>query len=427
MSISRNIDLKDVMEYVYENNYALFLKLIEIRREMFKEYLKQSLEYLNNLALNMPISQNYIIIGDVHGSIIQLFAPLVKYQLIKNVGYDFNNNKFTFDYIYGENNTKIIYVGDIISRSCHAYGFPLLEALIEIENHFNIINKSKSAQFSYLNATFQDSGNVIYLNGNHELGFMLYTDNSYGLYEYEFDEYVSIYENGLNRKNEILNEKRKIIYQHLINSDHPFMYSFNANNSKIIISHTIQYVNDIPITILNNIKSLNSTDEVVKYLNNLVKDVFSVSNKNYRLKEELIIALFCKRPSGNFGLSEYLDKFIGSEYDKLDEMNDNQTIYNSRILDEFIIKENDFQSKIHIIGHTPTYSILKENDEQYIKYIDNNLLNLRLYFNDCNSSNDYKNDNSMMMIINDECINSFQIKSEFHLEKYIDEMLNAKW
>jgi hypothetical protein len=278
----------------------------------------------------------------------------------------------------------------------------MMEALIEIEKHFNYKN-------------------VIYLNGNHELGFMLYTDNSYGLYNYEFDEYVSIYKNGLNRKDEILFEKRKIIYRHLVESPYPFIYLFKLNNQNIIVSHTIQYKNDIPAGVLNNLCKMNLVENI-KYLNDLVKHV--IINGNEEAKQEMFISLFCKRPCGDFGLSEYLDNIIGSknDYTKISDYGlDNQTIHNSDIIDEILFKNDKQYKNIHIIGHTPTYTF---NEKHIVKYIDNDKINMRLYFIDCNTSNDYKNDNSTMLIISNNKINSLQIISEFYLDNYINEIRN---
>lgn len=413
-----DFNLNDEISKIYKNNYPLFLEINEIKKQMFKNYLLECLEYINNVKIeqNILLKFNYIAVGDVHGSLIQLFAPLVKYQLIKNVNYDFKSRKFTFEYIQSIlNYTKIIYVGDIICRGCHGYGFPMMEALIEIEKHFRYLNE-----------------NVIYLNGNHEIGFMLCDNNTYGLYDHEFDEYVLIYENGLDRKNEILNEKRKIIYQHIIESPYPFAYAFTLKNIDIFVSHTLQYIDDIPDIILNNLLKIKSLNEKILYLNELIKCTFI--SGSFRLKEKIFMSFFCKRPSGDSSLYEYLDNIMGTDDDCIEITkfgNENQTLYNSKILDEILFNLNDskYNQHIHIIGHTPTCPSNEENP--IIKYIDNDKLNMKLYCIDCNSANNYKYDNTTLLILNEELefikninIHSIQIKSEFYLEEYINKIKN---
>ena len=331
-SFSTNLYSLNTLHEIYICNKPLFYEIVKVEQDMFKDYLYQSLNAINLITSDINSDVRYIIIGDVHGSLIQLFSPLVKYGFINNINYDFKNNKFTFNYLnYINNNTKIIYVGDVISRSCHAYGFPMMEALIEIEQHFNFEN-------------------VIYLNGNHEIGFMLYTGNSYGLYDYEFDEYVMIYENGLVNKDKILNEKRKIIYNHIKNSKYPLMYNFSFNTNlvkynfnfnvdndnvnknviplfnkyenykDIIVSHTIIYEKDISKDIKNNLHPDSNISSQVEYLNKFVKNILIDGTDDK--KQDLFINMYCKRPSGDYGLQEFLNSGISK----------GQTINNSKLL-----------------------------------------------------------------------------------------------
>jgi len=122
---------------------------------------------MNNLS-DPETNRKIYIVGDIHGSVIQLFTPLIKARIIRNLRYSFDEDQFEFDFYKNvDKNTRIIYTGDIIYRGIHAHLMAMIEALILVIQRFN---------YKIVNWVF----------GNHDMEFVKYG----GVPRYTLSEYA---------------------------------------------------------------------------------------------------------------------------------------------------------------------------------------------------------------------------------------------
>lgn len=84
-----------------------------------------------------------IIVGDVHGSFLQLLTPLILGQFIRNVKIekDKTNNKYNISYIiikpeYRFSTAKVIYLGDIPARNYSCLDFDFYRVLFDVKSHY---------------------------------------------------------------------------------------------------------------------------------------------------------------------------------------------------------------------------------------------------------------------------------------------------
>ena len=360
MGISVNIDeLTNNMPQIYSED--VFNKMIDI-----------VIPKINSLKQDLENEVKYIV-GDVHGSVVQLFSPLVKAGIIKNLRYSHDEDKFEFDFCNSSNiskNTQIIYTGDIIYRGIHSHLMAMIEALIIIIQRFN---------YKIVNWVF----------GNHDMEFIKYGGiPRYTLNEYKnacprFDEIHLLFTEFALRnpykfgyildlkcdksklhddkskshddKSKLHNDKSKLHDDKSKSHDekskshdeksksHNDKSKLNheelksklskLKSTKILISHTIQSSNDIIrfTTIYNQIfKSslnshnlMNSVDLMNDCFNNIVKLMINDNEKYFNPKSEyskLLNYTLWRRPGLNIDYVEY-----GCQY--------------------------------HVIGHTPTDNV----------------------------------------------------------------------
>ena len=113
-------------------NFNLGYKIYD--ENNFKKIISKSLDFLNSLEPSIK-NNSIITIGDVHGSIPQLFMPLIVSGFITDISYDYILDKFNFtiNYQYINNhNITIVYLGDIMYRGIHSHVMAMIEALINI-------------------------------------------------------------------------------------------------------------------------------------------------------------------------------------------------------------------------------------------------------------------------------------------------------
>ena len=349
MGISVNIDeLTNNMPQIYSE-------------DVFNKMIDTIIPKINNLKQDLENEVKYIV-GDVHGSVVQLFSPLVKAGIIKNLRYSHDEDKFEFDFCNSSNisrNTRIIYTGDIIYRGIHAHLMAMIESLIIIIQRFN---------YKIVNWVF----------GNHDMEFVKYSGiPRYTLNEYKnacprFDEIHLLFtefalrnpykfgyildlkydKSKLNNENE--NHKMKLNHEKLKsklskshdesklnneNENHESKSKLNNENenrktklnheelksrlsklksTKILISHTIQSSNDIIrfTSIYNQIfKSsinshnlMNSVDLINECFNNIVKLMINDNEKYFNPKSEyskLLNFTLWRRPGLNIDYVDY--------------------------------------------------------------------------------------------------------------------------
>ena len=85
-----------------------------------------------------------IIVGDVHGSFLQLLTPLILGQFIRNVKIekDETNNKYNISYViikpeYRFSTAKVIYLGDIPARNYSCLDFDFYRVLFNVKSQHN--------------------------------------------------------------------------------------------------------------------------------------------------------------------------------------------------------------------------------------------------------------------------------------------------
>lgn len=98
--------------------------------ELFKVYVNKCINILKTIRPEHDNTASYIV-GDIHGSIIQLFAPLITANIIKNLSYNFDLDKFEFE-INEHSSSEVVYTGDLIYRGCHAHVMAMIEALLTV-------------------------------------------------------------------------------------------------------------------------------------------------------------------------------------------------------------------------------------------------------------------------------------------------------
>lgn len=221
----------------YKNKYYQpIIDKMNILDNKHNEYIKYVCDYITNTESEIDREYKYIIVGDVHGSILQLFMPLKQAQIIDSIEY--NNTTKTFKYSINKqlqnNITKVIYCGDFVARAKHSLTVEMLITFLDIYNEVNLINPDL----------------IIWTYGNHDIGFIKY-------YAFNFDsctpqiynsEFSSI---DLNPKKDELIEKLR---NNVVNNKYPCMY-YNSE-LQIQVSHTFIPLNTFELSIDNDIVNI---------------------------------------------------------------------------------------------------------------------------------------------------------------------------
>lgn len=319
-------------------NFNLGYKIYD--ENNFKKIISKSLDFLNSLE---PFIKNnsVIVIGDVHGSIPQLFMPLIVSGFITDISYDYILDKFNFtiNYQYINNhNITIVYLGDIMYRGIHSHVMAMIEALI------NICETTDKVKWCF---------------GNHDIHFLR------GLYlpKYILNEYI----NSSPRYFQIINRMTKFALNN--KSIHNYILSDDICN--IIFSHTIQ--------------SIEGLSKAVDIYNSLIKDDI--------IKDTKMILENINGDVLNQMARKVLKVYIKTELDKT--MIDRLHVFFEKLY--WLRPSSDncetpyiyLNESTHFIGHTPVEKIGNEKFK-----------NKDLVMCDLNTYNNEVFDNPNMFIIN---------------------------
>ena len=319
-------------------NFNLGYKIYD--ENNFKKIISKSLDFLNSLE---PFIKNnsVIVIGDVHGSIPQLFMPLIVSGFITDISYDYILDKFNFtiNYQYINNhNITIVYLGDIMYRGIHSHVMAMIEALI------NICETTDKVKWCF---------------GNHDIHFLR------GLYlpKYILNEYI----NSSPRYFQIINRMTKFALNN--KSIHNYILSDDICN--IIFSHTIQ--------------SIEGLSKAVDIYNSLIKDEI--------IKDTKMILENINGDVLNQMAKKVLKVYIKTELDKtvIDRLHAFfEKLYWLRpSSDSYETPYIYLNESTHFIGHTPVEKI---GNEKY--------KNKDLVMCDLNTYNNEVFDNPNIFIIN---------------------------
>ena len=219
-----------------------------LKTEIFK--LKQNQYKSFNLKMRCikPDKPKLHVVGDVHGSLLTLFAPLVASRAILPFpdGRYFRFNKLddVFEIDFNKKCKSIVaYSGDIVERAHHRHSMAMLNFVIDL--------------------AMQHPKNIKFTFGNHD--FDLFFGN--GLNEYEIVEEMMSISDGpkpfaLNTALE--GSLRRKMKKYINNSDiMPFICLIPEYNT--IVSHTLQYN---PLWWQNKNDSKKLTGKDMDYINN---------------------------------------------------------------------------------------------------------------------------------------------------------------
>ena len=319
-------------------NFNLGYKIYD--ENNFKKIISKSLDFLNSLEPSIK-NNSIITIGDVHGSIPQLFMPLIVSGFITDISYDYILDKFNFtiNYQYINNhNITIVYLGDIMYRGIHSHVMAMIEALI------NICETTDKVKWCF---------------GNHDIHFLR------GLYlpKYILNEYI----NSSPRYFQIINRMTKFALNN--KSIHNYILSDDICN--IIFSHTIQ--------------SIEGLSKAVDIYNSLIKDEI--------IKDTKMILENINGDVLNQMAKKVLKVYIKTELDKtvIDRLHAFfEKLYWLRpSLDSYETPYIYLNESTHFIGHTPVEKIGNEKFK-----------NKDLVMCDLNTYNNEVFDNPNMFIIN---------------------------
>ena len=319
-------------------NFNLGYKIYD--ENNFKKIISKSLDFLNSLE---PFIKNnsVIAIGDIHGSIPQLFMPLIVSGFITDISYDYILDRFNFtiNYQYINNhNITIVYLGDIMYRGIHSHVMAMIEALI------NICETTDKVKWCF---------------GNHDIHFLR------GLYlpKYVLNEYI----NSSPRYFQIINRMSKFALNN--KSIHNYILSDDICN--IIFSHTIQ--------------SIEGLSKAVDIYNSLIKDDI--------IKDTKMILENINGDVLNQMARKVLKVYVKTELDKT--MIDKLHAFFEKLYwlrpspDSYETPYIYLNESTHFIGHTPVEKIGNEKFK-----------NKDLVMCDLNTYNNEVFDNPNMFIIN---------------------------
>ena len=215
----------------------------EILNKNYRQYNDKHINFINNVCkyinetgIEINDSSNSLIVGDVHGSILQLFMPLKQAKILNTISFNPENKTFTYYLTNLAESNQVIYCGDFFGRAKHPLTVELISTFIDIYNEVNKLNEDK----------------IVWVFGNHDVGFIkTYCYNlptlTSGIFKIEVKDIVE----SANFKNLI--EKLKNLVD---NNKYPCIYV--NHNSKIIVSHTLipyeEIENDDDETLYNSIE-----------------------------------------------------------------------------------------------------------------------------------------------------------------------------
>ena len=195
----------------------------EIHKQMMQTFDQQHNHFLHyicsyiNSQNPLPGSET-LIVGDVHGSLLQLFMPLKKAGLIRGIEYYHNSTKpcrFSCEPSLTDSTSSVIYCGDMFGRAKHSLTVDMIITFIDT---INLINKRRP-------------NSVIWVYGNHDTSFIRgILLNGTRISDVEASEYDEI----INSPN--LKFLKTKMLEMLKSNEYPCIYY--SENSNIQVSHT---------------------------------------------------------------------------------------------------------------------------------------------------------------------------------------------
>ena len=200
-------------------NECNFMNDIKFQEDnLFNLMLEKINEELNCISPDQ--NKNLYVMGDVHGSVLSVLAPLVQANLLQHIEnstdyiqFDYTSNRFIYNPILNQScNNIVVYTGDIVERAYHRHSLALFIMVLQLA---------------------KNNDNIKYLIGNHDLITIL--DWNIGLQTFEIIE-----ERSYDKENE--NIKKDVILEFInyVKQTDELFYYYNQEY-KVLASHTIQY------------------------------------------------------------------------------------------------------------------------------------------------------------------------------------------
>ena len=219
------------------------IEKMKILDEKHNKYIKYLCEYISSEEVEYSKSKfeesrsraskskepysppNYIVVGNVHGSILQLFLPLKQARIIKSI--TFENGKFKFTILVdskGKEGEKpkalerptVIYCGDMFGRAKHSL---TVEVMITFLNIYNLVNSA-------------NPNRIVWVYGDHDVGFFQHF--VFGKYRTN-DVYNVEYADISTSKN--IAQLIKLLRENIVNNPYPCIYYSPTHH--IQVSHTL--------------------------------------------------------------------------------------------------------------------------------------------------------------------------------------------
>ena len=310
-------------EYRPQGDIQKVMRILDNKHDNFLNYV---CEYINTTPIEVNNDDEKLIVGDVHGSILQLFLPLRQAGIIDQIQLtqktiDVGNKSTIKEFTIIENekiNKTVIYCGDLFGRAPHSLTVPMMIAFLNLK----CMHK-----------------NIIWVYGNHDIGVFQtycynYGDNATynGLYQPEYNDFASSIS--------YISFKRKI-QKHVEENPYPCIYY----DGKICVSHTIMCIEDIKE------KKIVSLQRLYRYFGLIVENIKNSRNKNENVLENLNKLINDKTGQKFANLLKYYTK----EEDYTETKNYARYIYNVRILPKNKFNELEVYKQIEFINNLAKY------------------------------------------------------------------------
>ena len=209
-----NKKILDIYEHKDEYSEDVFDKLKEYDEKVFR----CQIDKVNTFTNSKDLTAKTFIVPDVHGSLIETFAPLIRANIIKAGSIGFNGVDFVYELheqTKSNNGGKVIYCGDFIARGSNRYNVQLLNCILT------------------LTETCPNSVKLVL--GNHEMWFMFENNPDVGRCvwnDYVWNDYV-----GASSPDYIKNVRNKVI-RYFLNNPNALAY---IDADGFAVTHTIIY------------------------------------------------------------------------------------------------------------------------------------------------------------------------------------------
>ena len=125
-------------DYYVTNPDDTMKKIMNKFDKHHNDYLVYLCDYISNTPSEIDQKSKYIVVGDVHGSILQLFMPLKQAKILKSISYNPNTSKFEYTFESDlKNSILTIYCGDLVGRAPHSLTIPMMITFCKIFKEIN--------------------------------------------------------------------------------------------------------------------------------------------------------------------------------------------------------------------------------------------------------------------------------------------------